>query len=192
MKLKSLGFLRRGGRRRTLLGVDKEACALLSGLGLGVGLMYFLDGNNGKRRRTTVADKLGSWARTGACAVSDASKDARNRLKGVAHEAAKKLHPSEAATGGQLAGQIRSRMGRLVSHPHAIDVSVEDDRVVLEGPILTKEADVLVSAVRSMPGVGRLDDRLSRFESAEGVPALQGESRGDGGGVLPGAAWEGS
>lgn len=174
MRHRNNGILRWGGRRHEVFGVEKDVCALLSGLGLGVGLMYFLDGNNGKRRRMLAADTLGGWARRGARAVSGAGKDARNRLKGVAHEAGKRVRPLEPATGSQLAAQIRSRMGRLVSHPHAIDVSVEDERVVLEGPILAKEADLLVSAVRSMTGVGQLDDRLSRFESAEGVPALQG------------------
>jgi hypothetical protein len=192
MKHRNLGGLSWGGRRQTVLGVDNDACALLSGLGLGIGLMYFLDGNNGKRRRRMVADKLGSWTRSGACAVSGASKDARNRLKGIVHEAGKRVRPVEPATGSQLAAQIRSRMGHLVSHPHAIDVSVEEERVVLEGPILAREADVLLSAVRSLPGVGHVDDRLSRFDSAEGVPALQGESRGNGGLVARSAPWEGS
>jgi hypothetical protein len=169
--LRSFGW---GGRRHSVFGVDRDACALLSGLGLGLGLMYFLDGNNGKRRRALVADKLGSWTRDGACALGGVSRDARNRLKGLAHEAGRLGRPLAPATGSQLAAQIRSRMGRLVSHPHAVDVSVEDDRVVLEGSVLAHEADALVSAVRGMQGVGRLDDRLSRFTSAESVPGLQG------------------
>jgi len=189
---KKLAGFRFGGWRHSVFGMDKDACALLSGLGLGVGLMYFLDGNNGKRRRRTVVDKLGSLARGGACAIGEVSADARNRLRGIAHEAARRVHPGTPADGSQLAAQIRSRMGRLVSHPHAIDVSAEEDRVVLEGPILAKEADAFVAAVRSMPGVGQLDDRLTRFESAEGVPALQGARPGNGESALAGGAWEGS
>ena len=178
------------GRRRSVMGMDADTCALLSGVGLGVGLMYFLDGNNGKRRRQLVADTVGGWAKDGACAVGGASKQARNRMQGIAHGVAKRVRPSEPATGAQLAAQIRSRMGHLVSNAHAIDVSAEEDRVVLEGPILATEADLLLSAVRSLAGVGHLDDRLSRFDDAEGVPGLQGRAR-DNGEAAP-KTWEGS
>lgn len=192
MRYQDLARFGRKRRHGALLGVPSDACALLSGLGLGVGLMYFLDANSGKKRRKVVIDKLGSWTRSSASAVEGVSLDARNRLKGVAHEAAKLVKRPEPATGLQLAAQIRSRMGHLVSHPHAIDVSAEEGRVVLEGPILAKEADALVSAVARMRGVDHVDDRLSRFESAEGVPALQSGKRPNGDeAARPSAAWEG-
>jgi hypothetical protein len=105
MKQRKLAALGWGGRRHRVFGVDKDACALLSGLGLGACLMYFLDGHNGKRRRKLVADTLGSWARQGASAVDGASKDAGNRLKGVAHQAARRVRRSEPASGGQPALQ---------------------------------------------------------------------------------------
>ena len=158
MKHRNLGFF--GWRRTSARDVGRGQGRLRAapGLGLGIGLMYFLDGNNGKRRRRLVADKLGVGRGAGP-APSLARPDAGHRLKGLVHEAGKRLHPPEPAVGGQLAGQIRSRMGHLVSHPHAIDVSVEDDRVVLEGPVLAKEADA--AAVGGAQPAGRGSARRS-------------------------------
>ena len=111
MSYKTLKVFGWGGRRRTLMGVDSGACALLSGIGLGAGLMYFLDRNNGKRRRTMVADAIASWASRGACAVEGAAGDARDRLSGVAHEVAKRVRRPQPPTNGDLADEVSGLQG---------------------------------------------------------------------------------
>jgi uncharacterized membrane protein len=72
-------------------------------------------------------------------------------------------------------------MGRVVSHPHSIQVSAEGRRVTLRGPILAHEVNDLLATVRSVQGVQEINDQLDIHKQAGDVPGLQG------GGVRPGA-----
>jgi uncharacterized membrane protein len=69
---------------------------------------------------------------------------------------------------------VRSKVGRLVSHPGALEVTARDGRVTLQGPILAHEVDCLVRGVSSVPGVTGVDNRLDIHQEAGDVPALQG------------------
>ena len=46
--------------------------------------------------------------------------------------------------------------------------------MTLSGPVVTRELDDLLSAVRGVPGVANLENRLEMYESAGDIPALQG------------------
>jgi hypothetical protein len=73
-----------------------------------------------------------------------------------------------------LAERVRARLGRVVSHPHAIAVAAERGRVVLSGDVLKAEHRQLLRGVRSVSGVAAVDDRLHVHHSAGDVPMLQG------------------
>jgi uncharacterized membrane protein len=62
----------------------------------------------------------------------------------------------------------------VVSHPHAIDVSVHDGVVTLSGPILAHEAPRLLACAGDVPGVREVRDLLALHEHAGKVSALQG------------------
>jgi hypothetical protein len=79
--------------------------------------------------------------------------------------------------------RVRSRLGRVVSHPRAIDVRVQDGRVTLSGPVLADEPDRVLACARAVPGVRDVEDRLDRHQTAD-IPALQG------GRSRPGPRWE--
>jgi hypothetical protein len=60
-----------------------RACSLLAGAGLGAGMMYLLDPQQGRRRRAMVRDKavhLAHEARDAGCVVA---RDMRNRAQGL-------------------------------------------------------------------------------------------------------------
>ncbi len=59
-----------------------RAIALLTGAGLGAGLMYFLDPRAGRRRRTTLRDRTIRMARETREAARVISCDMRNRCRG--------------------------------------------------------------------------------------------------------------
>jgi uncharacterized membrane protein len=69
---------------------------------------------------------------------------------------------------------VRSQVGRAVSHPHAIEVSTKDGKVVLKGPILQEEVDHLLSTVRDVPGVDDVVTRLEVHEDPGKLSSLQG------------------
>jgi len=58
--------------------------ALLTGAGLGAGLMYFLDPKNKRQRQAFVRDKMTRFSHEIADACDVVSRDARNRMRGLA------------------------------------------------------------------------------------------------------------
>src|SRR5690606_41858308 len=81
--------------------------------------------------------------------------------------------------------RVRAQLGRLVSHPGAITVTAHAGDVTLSGQILAAEHQTLLSAVRAMAGVNRVDDRLQAHESPGNIPELQGGSPSCGRRVRP-------
>ena len=81
----------------------------------------------------------------------------------------------------KLVQRIRSRLGRLVSHPHAVVVSASEGHVTLEGPILSHELSRTVNCISRMEGVTHLENRLEPHSRNDAHPALQGgrERRGE-------------
>ncbi|HEX7331629.1 MAG TPA: BON domain-containing protein [Pyrinomonadaceae bacterium] len=141
-----------------------------AGLGLGTGLMYLLDPDRGRRRRALLRDK-GAWAmrKTGDC-IEVTARDVRNRVQGITH-----VHSSsEPVDDRKLAERVRSKLGRIVSHPGAIEVNAQNGKVTLSGPILVEEIPELLSCVNGVRGVNQVINELDAHEHAENHPALQG------------------
>ena len=75
-----------------------------------------------------------------------------------------------------LRDRVRSKLGRILSQASALDVTVENGKVILAGPVLAHEADHLLDTVRSVKGVKDLECRFDLLEeSAEDHPAFQSE-----------------
>src|SRR5439155_8206761 len=74
-----------------------------------------------------------------------------------------------------LEGRVRSRIGRAVSHPHAITVRAQaGGRITLEGLVLEHEQDYLLKSVRAVPAVRDVINRLRALPEHNNVPGLQG------------------
>jgi uncharacterized membrane protein len=153
---------------------------IVGAFGLGVALMYFLDPGRGARRRALVRDKVVHALRKTEDAAETTGRDLRNRAKGIAAEIRGRFE-EEDVDDDVLVARVRAEMGRAVSHPSSIAVTASDGRVTLSGPILAREADELLSQVRSVRGVRDVEDQLERHERADDVPGLQGGTprRGD-------------
>ena len=153
----------------------RDQLALLGGVGLGAGLMYLLDPDGGGRRRALARDKCVHSLKVSGKALRKTSADLGNRTRGLVAEAGSLLHRGS-ADDRKLEGRVRSKLGRHVSHPSAIQVQCEDGRVVLSGPVLASEADKLLSKLKKIKGVHEVESRLETHESPENVPSLQSES----------------
>jgi hypothetical protein len=66
----------------------------------------------------------------------------------------------EDVTDDVLVERVRSKIGRCVSHPRAIEVSAHDGRVVLSGKVLQRESPRLLSAVWGVRGVRGIENQL--------------------------------
>lgn len=149
----------------------------LGGAAIGALTMYFSDPERGKRRRALTRDKMRSaMIRTGN-AMDVATRDLGNRMQGMRARATHFARAGRASEADDpvVAGRVRSRIGRTISHPHPIHVIVQQGRVTVSGPVLAHEKDALLAAVSQVAGVREVIDRLKPHETAEGMPALQSD-----------------
>jgi hypothetical protein len=151
-----------------------------TGLGIGTGLMFLLDPNQGKRRRALLLDKCYSAARKTGEGVGVTARDLRNRTQGIVSGVQSRLS-SEPVDDSVLVDRVRSKLGRIVSHPKAVNVSSQNGRVVLSGPILTTEVAELLACVNRVSGIKEVINQLDTHDESENHPALQGgrERQGD-------------
>jgi uncharacterized membrane protein len=146
---------------------------ILLGSALGALAMYFLDPASGPRRRARTRHRVVHAAHVAGEAGKVTARDTAQRAQGVWAEAKKLFRPDDVSDEA-LVGRVRAALGRVVFHPHAIEVFVDRGHVDISGPILTDEVRALLGCVRHIPGVRGVSDHLTVYPSAEGVPALQG------------------
>jgi hypothetical protein len=148
---------------------------------LGAAAMYLLDPDRGRRRRAIARDKVRSLAYRTGDLVDAAKRDASHRLEALRATTRRLRARDDVPSDEVLIERVRARLGRFVSHPHAVRVVARNGRVRLVGPILAREHVPLVAAVRTVRGVREVDDgALVLHARPDGISALQGGSRGAG------------
>lgn len=144
-----------------------------AGLGLGTAAMFLLDPDRGKRRRALVRDKFALATRkTGEC-MQVTARDLSNRTRGTI-AAIQSRFSSEQPDDSVLVDRVRSKIGRTVSHPSAIEVTANNGNITLSGPVLAHEVPHLLSCVKWVPGVKDINNNLEVHEEPGNHPALQG------------------
>jgi len=144
-------------------------------IGLGATLMYFFDPQAGRRRRALARDRYVHTMRKLEDARRVVVRDATQRKNGLVAQASRLVsrrdrHPDDTI----LIERVRSALGRVVSHPAAIEVNAGGGAVRLGGAILASEVDALVDCVRAVRGVGSVENQLSVFDDPGNIPSLQG------------------
>jgi uncharacterized membrane protein len=151
----------------------------LSALGCfvgGAGLMYLLDPARGAARRAMIRDKSASALNDSGTGLRRTGQYLRDSSRGIVAETRARFR-HEVASDYKVGARVRSGMGRAVSHPSAIWVTVVDGHVTLCGEVLRSEHAGLLAAAKGARGVRSVIDQLNVRESAEGIAALQGEPR---------------
>jgi uncharacterized membrane protein len=147
----------------------------LTGLAVGGGLMYLLDPDRGTRRRALVRDKAVRATHVLRCAADKTGRDLQHRARGTVAELWSVLRSGNCSD-DILTQRVRARLGRACSHPNSIEVHVAGGAVVLSGPVLESDADLLLREVRNVRGVKSVEDRLQHHQTAGDIPGLQGGS----------------
>jgi uncharacterized membrane protein len=160
---------------------------LVAGVGWGAGLMYFFDPDRGANRRARVRDRLTHAANRSTDVVSVVKRDLSHRASGAAARVRTAIG-DRPVDNRILVERVRSRLGRVASHPRTLDIDATSGVVRLRGPILRDEAPRVVKAVWAIPGVRDVVDELQPHETAD-IPALQGT--GEPKGVQP-EIWQSS
>jgi len=145
---------------------------LLTSIGLGAGLMYFLDPQFGTRRRALVRDRANSWVNSMDNFLDGATEDMRNRTRGVLAEMSARLS-DQGAPDWILEERVRSNLGRLARHTRALDIRADGGRIYLNGPVLRGEEDAIVKAALRTRGVHGVENQLQVVDDPQDIPALQ-------------------
>ena len=170
------------GRKRSGAGIN-PALTASAALGAGAGLMYLFDPDRGACRRARLRDGVTHVINKTGMAAGSTSRDLSNRARGLVAQAAS-IFKNGDTDDDTLAARVRSRMGRAVSHPGAVEVTTRDGVVRLSGEILSHEVDPMLSCVRATPGVRGIDNQLRIHSKPGDLPDLQG------GRARPGARFE--
>lgn len=151
--------------------MDRRVQLLLT-FGLGAAAMYMGDPVWGRRRQALVQDQVTHLGREAADFSEVASRDLVNRIRGVTAQV-RNLVSTKPVADSVLAERVRAKLGRIVSHPHAVHVDVQDGRVRLTGPVLKKEAKRLMQGLWSVRGIKAVDNHLEVHRQPD-ISALQG------------------
>ena len=153
-----------------------KALTFGAGLGLGTGVMFLLDPDRGKRRRALLRDKVAHAARKANEGAETTAHDLSNRARGIVAQLRSRMAGDEVSD-DVLIDRVRSKIGRVVSHPSAIKVEAKSGEVTLSGPVLEHEVNALLKCAKYVRGVNELSDALEVHKEAGDHPSLQGGQR---------------
>ncbi len=128
-------------------------------IGIGAGLMYFLDPDSGARRRLWLHEK---WARPtkkeqASLAGAEASSD---RVAGAGDDDISYAAANDVATDDELARRVRLALERALPQPPAVEVIAHNGLVILSGEVSAEEQDIVLTCVRAVPGVIDVENRV--------------------------------
>lgn len=147
---------------------------LVAGVGIGMATAYLLDPGRGGRRRALARDKMARARRKTRDALDVTIRDMANRTEGIV-AAARGRFANENVDDAILVERVRAKLGRVCSHPRAIEVQAIRGDVTLRGPVLASEVTDMLASAASVRGVHQVTNELEPHESADDVPSLQGE-----------------
>ena len=141
--------------------MKNETVAMLAGIGIGAGIMYFLDPQRGNARRTQMVDQAGGKLRAARYDLEVARRDVRNRARGAAAEVRSRLH-DEQIDDEQLEERVRAELGHHSdSSLRLVDVQADNGYVTLSGTVAAEDHDRVVHAARHVRGVEEVRDQLN-------------------------------
>jgi osmotically-inducible protein OsmY len=149
-----------------------NAMSFVRTLMAGAGLMYLLDPRHGRRRRAQLRDRAAHLRNKTNDMLDTTSRDLQHRAEGVASRLRFRGRRPRETNDQVLEARVRSELGRVVSHPSSIQVLASGSSVQLRGPILAREVEPLLAAVRSVKGVKQVEDRLEVHRTPGRVPGI--------------------
>jgi uncharacterized membrane protein len=160
------------GYKGAYVGLSLAAVAAAS-----AGATYFLDPRSGRRRRALARDQASRLAHQSCDFVAKASRDARQRARGLYEESASRFRKAD-TDDTILEQRVRAELGRLATHPGAIEVSSSESAIRLRGDVLDAEVAQILAGVKGVRGVRDVVNEMRVHESADSLPSLQGEGNG--------------
>ncbi len=152
----------------------KRSTALLAGIGIGAGTMYYSDPRIGRRRRAELGDRMNHMQHQAVHSFNLSSVDFVNRTQGTFSQVRSLFKRFREVPDSVIEARIRSILGRYVSHPHVIHVNVNRGHTVLSGLLLAHELEPVLENVARVAGVRHLENRLETHSREDHLSSLQG------------------
>lgn len=152
------------GRDYWIAGLSLASGALLGAIG-----MYLYDPNRGRARRAMLHDKAASAAKRAGQDLAGRAEDLVHRAKGAVARVGASVACSEESDDAVLIGRVRSHLGHLTHHAHAIETDVKDGVVTLKGILPEEERRRLVAEIGGISGVKDVRDCLACEIPAESL-----------------------
>lgn len=150
--------------------------ALLTGIGLGAGLMALLDPGRGAARRSFVRDKIVRAANVGQREGAKKFRHAYNEIVGSIAEKRASLRERDIPD-DQLHERVRAQLGHVVSHFGALEIIADNGHIIIRGPVLSGEREKIAKRLEETRGVNSFDLQVAEHEPGTNIPELQGKSR---------------
>ena len=154
----------------------RKEILVAGGVGIGLGLMYVLDPERGRRRRATLRDRTSHALRSTRVTLGKKAQDLGNRARGLAAEARTALR-REPVSDVVLEQRVRSQLGRAVSKPCDVEALAAGGGVTLRGVVRAGEVERLLRRVSRVRGVRSVESQLN----VKGLHAA-GHANGEAGG----------
>ena len=148
--------------------------AVFTGAVMGAATMYVLDPSRGRRRRARLREAALHTSHSATAVAAMTARDVEHRVSGLAARTLDRLIEKPSPSDAVLAERVRARLGRLLSHPGAIDVIANNGTVTLRGPIFEAEVEQMLGGVGAVAGVASIENQLQPHRDAARVSALQG------------------
>ena len=156
---------------------SSSAASILGGAAIGAATMYLLDPQRGSGRRAKIRDRSYHLLKKAIHGLNVGARDLSHRTQGVFAATVSALTDfthAETVSNEILTDRVRAKLGRFVSHPHAIEVNASQGHVWLNGQVLAHERDRLISEVEKIRGVLSVKDKLEAHKRSENISSLQG------------------
>lgn len=147
---------------------------LLTSIGLGAGLMYFMDPQYGEQRRELVRNRANRFVRDIDNSIDIARQDARNRARGVLYEMSARLS-EEGIPDWILEERVRSNLGRTTGYTRGVDIRAENGRVFLTGSALREDQEAIVKAAIRTRGVHGVENQLRTVDRQQDITGFESE-----------------
>jgi len=129
------------------------------------GIVYFVDPNQGARRRAVLRDKFFRFTNETGDFFRRTGRHVSNKFRGYAAEGRSMTRnvagQSESVDDRTLTERIRAELGHHTTRASDIVVTCYDGRVMLHGAVPPAEIDAIVAAVTAVRGVTGVENQLT-------------------------------
>jgi uncharacterized membrane protein len=145
---------------------------LLTTVGAGAALMYFLDPQLGNRRRALVRDRFNSLVNNFDNSIDAMLQDTRNRARGILSEMTARLSDQDSPD-WLLEERVRAALGRATRHSRLLEIRSNGGHVLISGPALRSEKEEIIKFASQARGVHSVQDEMQVVEKEKDLPSLQ-------------------